>query len=212
LERDEVPSPHTISTGTAQLVRDSPVDWSASCLPPVRFDLTPIPELNPVRNAALICPHRTEAVQDTPKDANAASGSTPAVPDVVLVPEDLPEPLEMAFLGAVELPHAFESMDPIKLNDLFSYVLSCRSASASPEPLTQTILLTKTDLWLLSRNHSIDAETVEEAHQTTGPDPMYGDVLVRIPFHQLTSWLIYPENPRYVRCWRFDACSVKSVR
>lgn len=174
-----------------QLSGDSPADWSASCLPPVRFDLSPLPELNGARDAELLRPHRTQLAPDAKPvvDENTPSGSAPANSDLILVPEELPEPIEIAFLGAVELPDSFESVDPVKLNDLFSYILSCRSVSASPEPLVCALLITQCDVWLVARTLSKGGDVVISNH---------GDVLVRVPFKQLTSCLIYPENPRLV--------------
>ncbi|THD21533.1 hypothetical protein D915_007700 [Fasciola hepatica] len=184
-----VPSTQVNSTTSDQSSRDSPIDWSASCLPPIRLELPTIPELSRARDAQLVRPHRTESSPDTSPftNENTASSSTPTVSDVILVPEELPDPLEMAFLGAVELPNTLESMDSVKLDDLFSYVLSCRSVSASPEPHTYVLLITQSDVWLLTRTSS-------EGGDALGPN--YGDVLVRVPFKQLTSWLVYPENSR----------------
>ncbi|KAA0195444.1 DCC-interacting protein 13-beta [Fasciolopsis buskii] len=187
------PSPSVPANAKAsdQLSGDSPANWSASCLPPVRFDLPPLPELNGARDAELLRQHRKQSVPDTKPivDENTPSGSTLANSDVILVPEELPEPIEMAFLGAVELPDSFESVDSVKLNDLFSYILSCRSVSASPEPFVCALQITQCDVWLVARTLSKDGDVLISNH---------GDVLVRVPFKQLTSCLIYPENPRLV--------------
>lgn len=103
------PSVPANAKASDQLSGDSPANWSASCLPPVRFDLPPLPELNGARDAELLRQHRKQSVPDTKPivDENTPSGSTLANSDVILVPEELPEPIEMAFLGAVELPDSF---------------------------------------------------------------------------------------------------------
>ncbi|VDQ08734.1 unnamed protein product, partial [Trichobilharzia regenti] len=98
------------------------------------------------------------------------------------------------FLGAVDLP--MDHFPTNQFNDIFTYVLSCRSASDSPLPIPCKITITTSDLWVLSNQdiNNVDvnnAETIKE-----GEEDKKWDVLLRIPFRAIRSWNNHPDNQK----------------
>ncbi|CAH8843606.1 unnamed protein product [Trichobilharzia szidati] len=72
------------------------------------------------------------------------------------------------FLGAVDLP--MDHFPTNQFNDIFTYVLSCRSASDSPLPIPCKITITTSDLWVLSNQdiNNVDvnnAESIKEGEK-----------------------------------------------
>ncbi|KAK4469021.1 hypothetical protein MN116_007487 [Schistosoma mekongi] len=86
------------------------------------------------------------------------------------------------FLGVVELPMDHFPQD--QFNDIFTYVLSCRSASELPSPISCRILITKNNVWILATKEH-DSEQYQKP-----------DILLKIPFHAIRSWHNHPDNPK----------------
>ncbi|TNN06463.1 DCC-interacting protein [Schistosoma japonicum] len=84
------------------------------------------------------------------------------------------------FLGVVELP--MDHFPQNQFNDIFTYVLSCRSASELPSPISCHILITKNNVWILSTK-----EHESEQNQKQ-------NILLKIPFHAIRSWHNHPDN------------------
>ncbi|TGZ72483.1 hypothetical protein CRM22_002057 [Opisthorchis felineus] len=177
-------------------------DWSVNCMPPVSFDLPAVDQLNSVRDAELIQIHHaapvsgadSATVSDPSDISNQPSASSSKPDELVVDAEDIPEPLELGFLGSVQLPRNFQSSDPLHFNDVLSYILSCRSASSISHPSVCRLLITRRDIWLL---------TCEEDSKCPTGDRKRTDVLARIPFTNFRAWLICSGNAR-LACLLFD--------
>ncbi|CAL8068786.1 unnamed protein product [Calicophoron daubneyi] len=186
-----------LSEGVSPVVKKpTTLDWSSAHLPTVQFMLPIVDALNSVRDEELVRVHRMCVEHDSGQSKNAtvvgiegACTSSPKLEEV-RVPEILPDPLDIQFLGAVDLPPGSESLRPDQYSDVLSYVLSCRSASDSPKPMNCALLVTRGDIWILAQRST--SQLVDEAES----DPKKADVLVRVPFTSLYSWFIYPDNPK----------------
>ncbi|KER30702.1 hypothetical protein T265_02940 [Opisthorchis viverrini] len=177
-------------------------DWSVNGMPPVSFDLPAVNQLNSIRDAELIQIHRaapvsgadSATVSDPSDVSNQPSASSSKPDELVVDAEDIPEPLELGFLGSVQLPRNFQSSDSPHFNDVLSYILSCRSASGLPHPSACRLLITRRDIWLL---------TCAEDPKCPVGDRKRTNVLARIPFTNFRAWLICTGNAR-LACLLFD--------
>ncbi|KAF7232473.1 hypothetical protein EG68_09678, partial [Paragonimus skrjabini miyazakii] len=165
--------------------------WSFTCLPPVCFTLPVLPELTVTRDAELLQVHCLSSAPPTSvTQESGPSGSQPPDDKLLTVEnEDVADPLlDLGFLGSLELPQNFACTNSSQFPDIFSYILSCRSASEIQQPSACNLLITKRDAWLLVGEQPIDGGPAGVDNRA--------DVLVRIPFTSFRGWIIYPENPR----------------
>lgn len=163
--------------------------WSMASLPAVNFELPKLPQLNVARDAELLQTYQIVESQCADQNSYVPSGSHSEHTESVTVESTtIADPLELGFLGFLELPPITACSDAhtaLQLNDVFSYVLSCRTSSfPSAEPLPCRILFTKRDVWLLASDTDADSSDRKRA-----------DVLLRIPLIRFRCWSVFSDNP-----------------
>ncbi|CAH8527553.1 unnamed protein product [Heterobilharzia americana] len=191
------------------------IDWFSNYLPQIHFDLNPVTELTSLLDTELHIlseednNNNDEKVTSIENDINQITvtltdennqnieeNNTSQTNSDHLIPHK-PININMLsnnmfpcqFLGAVDLP--MDHFPPNQLNDIFTYVLSCRSAFDSPLPIPCNITITTSDLWVLTNQQM---NNYDNEFKDKKVDNEKWNVSIRIPFRSIRSWNNHPDN------------------